>query len=181
MNYGLYSSNHVTMWSKVNERLIKDEASLNIGDHLFPKRALPILLSLKCDQKSIEWGHDNVHEFLKNYYGPQLVSLCKEKSVIVGGKEETISATEDLTVATNALVGADWSCIDNSRRQLCIWCACLLLEDAAEEPQVASPVLLSIYSDLLISPTFSHGFLPLMFHFSFQAEEKPELNYTTSF
>lgn len=85
--------------------------------------SVPQMLDCSCGL----WGHDNVHEFLKNYYGPQLVSLCKEKSVIVGGKEETISATEDLTVATNALVGADWSCIGNSRRQLafgalgCYW------------------------------------------------------------
>ncbi|KAF8090594.1 hypothetical protein N665_0472s0023, partial [Sinapis alba] len=85
-----------------------DEASLSTGEPLFPKviwppRELCPSCYLSSDQKSIEWYHDNVYESLKNYYGPKLVSLCKEKSAI-GGKEETISANEDLTVATNALV-----------------------------------------------------------------------------
>ncbi|CAN6803655.1 unnamed protein product [Brassica oleracea var. botrytis] len=99
------------VWSthnRVNERLMKDEASLSTGDPLFPKiiwppRELCPSCYLSSDQESVEWDHDNVYELLKNYYGPQLVSLCKEKSVI-GSKEETISATEDLTVATNAVV-----------------------------------------------------------------------------
>ncbi|KAH0869413.1 hypothetical protein HID58_076435 [Brassica napus] len=94
--------------NRVNERLMKDEASLSTGDPLFPKiiwppRELCPSCYLSSDQESVEWDHDNVYELLKNYYGPQLVSLCKEKSVI-GSKEETISATEDLTVATNAVV-----------------------------------------------------------------------------
>ncbi|XP_022552700.2 sulfhydryl oxidase 2 isoform X1 [Brassica napus] len=100
------------VWSthnKVNERLMKDEASLGSGDPEFPKiiwppRALCPSCYLSSDEKSIEWDHDNVYKFLKSYYGPKLVSLYKEKSV-VGSKEETVSATaEDLTVATNALV-----------------------------------------------------------------------------
>ncbi|CAA7022591.1 unnamed protein product [Microthlaspi erraticum] len=100
------------LWSthnKVNERLMKDEASLSTGDPKFPKIIWPpkdlcTSCYLSSDQKSIEWDHDQVYKFLKNYYGPKLVSLYKEKSVI-GSKEETnISATEDLTVATNALV-----------------------------------------------------------------------------
>uniref|UniRef100_A0A1J3E4U5 Sulfhydryl oxidase n=1 Tax=Noccaea caerulescens TaxID=107243 RepID=A0A1J3E4U5_NOCCA len=99
------------VWSthnKVNERLMKDEASLSTGDPKFPKiiwppKELCPSCYLSSDQKSIEWDHDQVYKFLKNYYGPKLVSLYKEKSVI-GSKEETVSATEDLTVATNALV-----------------------------------------------------------------------------
>lgn len=100
------------VWSshnKVNERLMKDEASLGSGDPEFPKiiwppRALCPSCYISSDEKSIEWDHDNVYKFVKSYYGPKLVSLYKEKSV-VGSKEETVSATaEDLTVATNALV-----------------------------------------------------------------------------
>ncbi|KAG7563186.1 Thioredoxin-like superfamily [Arabidopsis suecica] len=99
------------VWSthnKVNERLMKDEASLGTGDPKFPKiiwppKELCPLCYLSSNQKSIEWDHDHVYKFLKNYYGPKLVSLYKEKSVS-GSKEETVAATEDLTVATNALV-----------------------------------------------------------------------------
>lgn len=99
------------VWSthnKVNERLMKDEASLGTGDPKFPKiiwppKELCPLCYLSSNQKSIEWDHDHVYKLLKNYYGPKIVSLNKEKSVI-GSKEETVAATEDLTVATNALV-----------------------------------------------------------------------------
>ncbi|XP_010424866.1 PREDICTED: sulfhydryl oxidase 2 isoform X1 [Camelina sativa] len=99
------------VWSthnKVNERLMKDEASLGTGDPKFPKiiwppKELCPLCYLSSNQKSIEWDHDHVYNFLKNYYGSKLVSLYKEKSVI-GSKEETVPATEDLTVATSALV-----------------------------------------------------------------------------
>ncbi|KAL0889423.1 hypothetical protein Bca101_013406 [Brassica carinata] len=80
------------VWSthnKVNERLMKDEASLSTGDPLFPKilwppRKLCASCYLSRDQESIELDHDN------------------EKSDI-GDREETISANEDLTVTTNAL------------------------------------------------------------------------------
>lgn len=99
------------MWSthnKVNERLMKDEASLRTGDPKFPKiiwppKELCPSCYLSSNQKNIEWDQDNVYKFLKNYYGPKLASLYKEKSVTVS-KEEVVSATEDLTVATNALV-----------------------------------------------------------------------------
>ncbi|XP_010513844.1 PREDICTED: sulfhydryl oxidase 2 [Camelina sativa] len=97
------------VWSthnKVNERLMKDEASLGTGDPKFPKIIWPpkeLCPLCYLSSKSIEWDHDHVYNFLKNYYGPKLVSLYKEKSVI-GSNEETVPATEDLTVATNALV-----------------------------------------------------------------------------
>ncbi|KFK33346.1 hypothetical protein AALP_AA5G002100 [Arabis alpina] len=99
------------VWSthnKVNERLIKDEASLGTGDPKFPKMIWPPKelcpsCYLSSSQKNIEWDEDQVYKFLKNYYGPKLISLYKEKSVM-GSKKETITATEDMTVATNALV-----------------------------------------------------------------------------
>ncbi|VVB03724.1 unnamed protein product [Arabis nemorensis] len=70
---------------------------------IWPPKELCSSCYLSSSQKKVEWDEDHVYKFLKNYYGPKLVSLYKEKNVM-GSKKETISATEDLTVATNAMV-----------------------------------------------------------------------------
>ncbi|KFK43764.1 hypothetical protein AALP_AA1G169600 [Arabis alpina] len=99
------------LWSthnKVNERLKKDEDSLGTGDPKFPKMIWPPKqlcpsCYLSSTQKNIDWDHDEVYKFLKNYYGPKLVSSYK-KSDGSASKEEVVTATEEMAVPTNALV-----------------------------------------------------------------------------
>ncbi|KAF8095098.1 hypothetical protein N665_0341s0023 [Sinapis alba] len=98
------------LWSthnKVNERLKRDEDSLGTGDPMFPKMIWPPkqLCSscyLTSTGKNIDWDHDEVYKFLKNYYGPKLVSSYKKKSE--GVSKEVVVAAEEMAVPTNALV-----------------------------------------------------------------------------
>ncbi|XP_061365027.1 sulfhydryl oxidase 2 isoform X2 [Gastrolobium bilobum] len=100
------------LWSshnKVNERLMKDEASLDTGDPKFPKTIWPPKqLCPSCylghDQMNnkIEWNLDEVFKFLTSYYGKTLVSLSKDRSIV--GNDRTDGAVEDLVVSTNAIV-----------------------------------------------------------------------------
>ncbi|KAI4313833.1 hypothetical protein L6164_026782 [Bauhinia variegata] len=100
------------LWSahnKVNERLMKEEASLETGDPKFPKMIWPPnQLCPSCylghDQKSnkVEWNQDEVFEFLRSYYGKTLASLYKDKSI--DGNYVTNGVVEDLIVSTNAVV-----------------------------------------------------------------------------
>ncbi|KAJ0253441.1 Sulfhydryl oxidase 1 [Hirschfeldia incana] len=101
------------LWSthnKVNERLKKDEDSLGTGDPKFPKMIWPPkqLCSscyLTSTGKNIDWDHDEVYRFLKEYYGEKLVSSYKKKSEGGVSKEEVVvAAAEEMTVPTNALV-----------------------------------------------------------------------------
>ncbi|KAJ6431762.1 hypothetical protein OIU84_019107 [Salix udensis] len=85
------------LWSthnKVNERLMKKEASLGTGDPKFPKVIWPPkqLCSL-CDLShsrrengisQIDWDMDEVYKFLTDYYGKTLASLYKEKGRLGG-------------------------------------------------------------------------------------------------
>ncbi|QHO36002.1 Sulfhydryl oxidase [Arachis hypogaea] len=82
------------LWSthnKVNERLMKEEASLGTG----------------IDQKNnkIEWNQDEVFRFLTNYYRNTLTALYKDKSIV--GNDEAEVAVEDLIVANNAIVAKE--------------------------------------------------------------------------
>ncbi|KAJ0037272.1 hypothetical protein Pint_22209 [Pistacia integerrima] len=103
------------LWSahnKVNERLMKIEASLKTADPKFPKIIWPpkqlcstCYRSLsKGDTKNnqIDWDQDEVFKFLSSYYGKTLVSLYKDKDAL---RNEGIDGVlEDLVVSTNAVV-----------------------------------------------------------------------------
>lgn len=99
--------------NKVNERLMKDEASLGTGDPEFPKVIWPSKqLCPSCylnpgekskENSKIEWNEDEVFKFLVSYYGKELVNLYKEKELqAVGGTEKTVN--EELVASTNAVV-----------------------------------------------------------------------------
>ncbi|KDP34979.1 hypothetical protein JCGZ_09267 [Jatropha curcas] len=103
------------LWSahnKVNERLMKEEASLGTDDPKFPKiiwppRQLCSSCYLSDDQRDdgtsrVAWNKDEVYSFLTNYYGKTLASLYKEKGVLLS--EVTDGAIEDLVASTNAVV-----------------------------------------------------------------------------
>ncbi|KAK9935227.1 hypothetical protein M0R45_022337 [Rubus argutus] len=98
------------LWSahnKVNERLIKEEASLGTGDPKFPKMIWPprqLCSSCYLSQKNnnIDWNQDAVFNFLTNYYGKTLVSLSKDKGI--NGNDVANAALEDLVPSTNAIV-----------------------------------------------------------------------------
>ncbi|XP_057478576.1 sulfhydryl oxidase 2-like isoform X1 [Actinidia eriantha] len=104
------------LWSahnKVNERLMKEESSLNTGDPKFPKSIWPSKqLCPSCyvtpSQKNnasgqIEWDSDEVFKFLVSYYGKKLVSLSKEKGSLGDGGTNGAVA-EDLVASTSAIV-----------------------------------------------------------------------------
>ncbi|KAK8529268.1 hypothetical protein V6N13_102202 [Hibiscus sabdariffa] len=83
------------LWSahnQVNERLMKEEASLKTGDPKFPKIIWPPKqLCSSCqhsrgpkdkESSQIEWNQDEVFKFLISYYGNSLVSFYKEKGLL---------------------------------------------------------------------------------------------------
>ncbi|KAF9677400.1 hypothetical protein SADUNF_Sadunf08G0103600 [Salix dunnii] len=103
------------LWSthnKVNERLMKEEASLGTGDPKFPKiiwppKQLCSSCHLSSNQKEngavqIDWNLNEVYKFLTGYYGKTLVSLYKEKDRLGDGSSDGASA--DLVTSTNAVV-----------------------------------------------------------------------------
>ncbi|GAB4828799.1 Sulfhydryl oxidase 1, variant 2 [Ancistrocladus abbreviatus] len=102
------------LWSahnKVNERLMKKEASLGTGDPKFPKIIWPpkplcpscyVSLNQKSNMSSqIDWNQSEVFKFLVGYYGKTLVSLLKDKEPSNVGVEHDV---EDIVAATNAVV-----------------------------------------------------------------------------
>uniref|UniRef100_A0A5B6Z3V7 Sulfhydryl oxidase n=1 Tax=Davidia involucrata TaxID=16924 RepID=A0A5B6Z3V7_DAVIN len=104
------------LWSahnKVNERLMKEEASLGTGDPKFPKIIWPpkqlcpscyLARSRKNNGSSwIDWDQDEVFKFLANYYGKMLVSLYKDKGLLGDGGTNRAVA-EFLAVSTNAVM-----------------------------------------------------------------------------
>ncbi|KAB5538115.1 hypothetical protein DKX38_015648 [Salix brachista] len=103
------------LWSthnKVNERLMKKEASLGTGDPKFPKviwppKQLCSLCYLSHSRREngisqIDWDMDEVYKFLTDYYGKTLASLYKEKGRL--GDEVTDGTIVDLVASTNAVV-----------------------------------------------------------------------------
>ncbi|KAI4385905.1 hypothetical protein MLD38_003893 [Melastoma candidum] len=109
------TAHDLTLWlwdahNKVNERLMKDEASLGTGDPKFPKIIWPHRqLCSSCysshgrrgDKLSdIKWNKDEVYRFLKQYYGRTLVSLYKKKALL----QADGTSIEDLVASTNAVV-----------------------------------------------------------------------------
>ncbi|XP_060214676.1 sulfhydryl oxidase 2-like isoform X1 [Lycium barbarum] len=104
------------LWSahnKVNERLMKEEASLGTGDPEFPKAIWPpkqlcsscYLSSSKTSKENnkINWNEDEVFKFLVSYYGKELVTLHKDKQQQTGGQTET-AVTEEVLASTHAVV-----------------------------------------------------------------------------
>ncbi|XP_011022966.1 PREDICTED: sulfhydryl oxidase 2-like isoform X2 [Populus euphratica] len=103
------------LWSthnKVNERLMKEEASEGTGDPKFPKiiwppKQLCSSCHLSSNQREngvgqIDWNLNEVYKFLTGYYGETLASLYKEKDRL--GDEVTDGAIADLVASTNAVV-----------------------------------------------------------------------------
>ncbi|RDX85127.1 Sulfhydryl oxidase 2, partial [Mucuna pruriens] len=100
------------LWSshnKVNERLMKEEASLDTGDPTFPKTIWPpkqlcssCHLGLDQMNNKIEWNQDEVFKFLTDYYGKTLASLYKNRNIV--GNDGSEGVVEDLIVTTNAIV-----------------------------------------------------------------------------
>lgn len=103
------------LWSthnKVNERLMKDEASLGTADPEFPKIIWPPKqLCSSCHRSdsrrndgsiNIDWDQDEVFKFLKQYYGKTLVSIYQKKDIIQ--KDGANKALEDSAASTNAIV-----------------------------------------------------------------------------
>ncbi|KAJ9140840.1 hypothetical protein P3X46_031437 [Hevea brasiliensis] len=96
----------------VNERLMKEEASLGTGDPKFPKIIWPPKqLCSSCylshgrrndGTNQIDWDMDEVYKFLTNYYGKALASLYKDKDLL--GSEAIDGTIEDLVASTNAVV-----------------------------------------------------------------------------
>lgn len=89
---------------------MKEEASLKTGDPKFPKIIWPPKqLCPSCHHSrgpkdkgggQIDWKRDEVFKFLISYYGNTLVSLYKEKGLLVG--DGTTVILEDSS--TNAVV-----------------------------------------------------------------------------
>lgn len=101
------------LWSahnKVNERLMKEEASLGTGDPKFPKtiwppRSLCASCYLPASPQSNssgdnDWDRDQVFKFLASYYGRMLVSLYKDKEAINDGAAKLEHSLSDDAVAS---------------------------------------------------------------------------------
>lgn len=103
------------LWSahnEVNERLMKEEASLKTGDRKFPKiiwppkQLCPSCYHLKGPKdkgtNQIDWDQNEVFKFLMSYYGNTLISLYKGKGILADGR--TNATLDDLVASTNAVV-----------------------------------------------------------------------------
>ncbi|MBA0746534.1 hypothetical protein Gogos_009042, partial [Gossypium gossypioides] len=103
------------LWSahnEVNERLMKEEASLKTGDPKFPKiiwppkQLCPSCYHLQGPKdkgtNQIDWDQNEVFKFLMSYYGNTLISLYKGKGVLADGR--TNATLDDLVTSTNAVV-----------------------------------------------------------------------------
>lgn len=99
-----------TAHNEVNDRLKKEEASLNTGDPKFPKTIWPPQqLCPSCyrsegnsGNSKVDWNQDDVYKFLSKYYGKTLVSLYKEKGLL---ENDAADATiTELVPSTNAVM-----------------------------------------------------------------------------
>nr|XP_043620545.1 sulfhydryl oxidase 2-like [Erigeron canadensis] len=104
-----------TTHNKVNERLMKTEASLGTGDPKFPKVIWPPkLLCPSCyattknqtETNVIVWDYNEVFKFLISYYGNMLVSRYKDKDTEIKSNVDQKSnmGSEDLVAPSSALV-----------------------------------------------------------------------------
>ncbi|KAF8399038.1 hypothetical protein HHK36_014904 [Tetracentron sinense] len=98
--------------NEVNERLMKEEASLRTGDPKFPKIIWPSKqlcpsCSLSRSRENngtsrIDWDIDEVFKFLVGYYGKMLVSSYKNKGLLGDGRNDR-SLVDDAVTSTNAV------------------------------------------------------------------------------
>lgn len=97
--------------NNVNDRLMKQEASLGTGDPKFPKVIWPpkqlcpscyLRQSKNGDGNNrIKWDHNEVFKFLVSYYGKTLVTHDKDKELLVGDGDKATS--EDLVASANVV------------------------------------------------------------------------------
>ncbi|KAL8463546.1 hypothetical protein ACS0TY_034270 [Phlomoides rotata] len=95
--------------NKVNERLMKEEASLETADPAFPKIIWPPRqLCPSCYRSTsgkddathqIDWDKDVVYNFLRDYYGKTLVALYKDKELVE--KQASAVVSDDLTASAS--------------------------------------------------------------------------------
>lgn len=101
------------LWSahnEVNQRLIKEEASLKTGDPMYPKMIWPPeqlcpLCYLSPTRKkngdlSVNWNKDEVFKFLVDYYGRKLVSSYKDKGLL---EDDVSLPSDDIVTSTNVV------------------------------------------------------------------------------
>lgn len=97
--------------NNVNDRLMKQEASLGTADPKFPKVIWPprqLCPSCYLGQSKngigynkTKWNHDEVFKFLVSYYGKTLVTLYKDNELLVADGDKATS--EDLVASANAV------------------------------------------------------------------------------
>ncbi|XP_071714603.1 sulfhydryl oxidase 2-like [Rutidosis leptorrhynchoides] len=104
-----------TTHNKVNERLMKNEASLGTGDPKFPKIIWPpkplcpscYTTKNQTENSTIDWDwdYDEVFKFLIGYYGNMLISRYKDKDTETMSlyDSKTSTSSEDLVASRNAL------------------------------------------------------------------------------
>ncbi|XP_024990142.1 sulfhydryl oxidase 2-like isoform X2 [Cynara cardunculus var. scolymus] len=99
-----------TAHNKVNERLMKTEASLGTGDPKFPKiiwppnQLCPTCYAAENVRTGNNWDHDEVFKFLVRHYGKMLVSHYEDKEIMSHVNVKSSTVSEDLVGSTNALV-----------------------------------------------------------------------------
>ncbi|PIA33485.1 hypothetical protein AQUCO_04100130v1 [Aquilegia coerulea] len=93
--------------NKVNQRLMKEEASLQTGDPKYPKNIWPPKqLCPSCSRSpirndnDIDWDKDEVFKFLVEYYGRTLLSSYKDKDFL---EDDRIELVDDSATSTNVV------------------------------------------------------------------------------
>ncbi|XP_051144700.1 sulfhydryl oxidase 2-like isoform X2 [Andrographis paniculata] len=99
--------------NKVNERLMKEEASADTGDPMFPKMIWPARqLCPSCyrsksskddDKNEIDWDEDEVYKFLIGYYRETLATFVKVNKQLNNNNPDSAFA-DDLAVSAHAVV-----------------------------------------------------------------------------
>lgn len=96
--------------------------------------ALPVLLSLERREKR-RVGRRQCLQVLEELLWAQARLTLQGKECRWEQGRDRLSHRRGLDSSHQRSGCTDWSCVGDSCRQLCIWGSCLLLEDAAEEPQ----------------------------------------------
>ncbi|KAK9115409.1 hypothetical protein Syun_022206 [Stephania yunnanensis] len=102
------------LWSThnvVNERLMKEEASMNTGDPKFPKMIWPPKQMCPSCYRSeskknngtieVDWDRNEVFKFLVGYYGQLLVSSYKDQGLLDG--DESVSLADNVLTSANVV------------------------------------------------------------------------------
>ncbi|GAB2296983.1 Sulfhydryl oxidase 1 [Dionaea muscipula] len=106
-----------TCHNKVNERLMKEEASLGTGDPKYPKIIwppnrlcpscyLPLVQKNNESSSQVDWNFDEVFKFLADYYGKKLQVSLLHKGLPKddGGVQLQHDLSEEVVVTTNVVV-----------------------------------------------------------------------------